>query len=773
MEKSAGRHYRYEPYQQQSHPQKNNNKTASLKRNEQLNQNPRPSGRCLCFRKNDSGCAQGVFSNLGICALLVGYTLLGSFVFLAIEGGGSGSTNGNYHRPSTSLTAVTSNVDTQRRPQGQNSSQDPAVSTSSWLKRVADESRARTVENIWDITVSLNILYRDNWTRLAAQEISRFQDQLVQRLAEEMAIQQRGAASSGSGRDQQMQERRSTSSPYEWNFARAFLYSLTVLTTIGLSAWGNPPSPITNKLPTYKGVEYVLFLTYLLCFLLSSDFSEEERESEIIRNYVELGHNCTEVASPLLPVPSFLSLRNAFWSRPQLSLLGGRVRRKDSSQEEQVNGRGNAFDFRIVTSSDKLHNLHASHSIIRMIKSRRMRSAGHVARMGEKRNAYRILVGKPEGKRPLVRRRRRNCKLNELPGIYNHGFGAPKYKLLLSSPNRVIIFEVIVFTLFERKRNVEDGPQTRSSRYREEKNFIPTCSRTTAIEPIAHNHRDIFLCERPQLEAVTRQQILTTQQTLDYLVHAVVNCRVRCNASHRMVRGYGNIAPRTALGKAVTMGYAVFGIPLMLIYLSSVGSLLSRCVRELQQQQLPLQEPFYVRSSSSVTAFTPSASSTHNNLHSPVRDGEVLNAGSILAPVLLCLCIMLCYICGGAVVLTKLEAWTFLDGSYFCFMSLSTIGFGDIVPGGMVSHHAANRNSSGQSVGSFGSGNGTVWFCSLYILSGMALTAMCFNILHDEIVHRLKHHVRHSLRHDKDSSSKGSNNFLEDANSGDPYSTSS
>jgi hypothetical protein len=41
-----------------------------------------------------------------------------------------------------------------------------------------------------------------------------------------------------------------------------------------------------------------------------------------------------------------------------------------------------------------------------MIKSRRMRWAGHVARIGEKRNAYRILVGNPEGKRPLRRPRR-------------------------------------------------------------------------------------------------------------------------------------------------------------------------------------------------------------------------------------------------------------------------------------------------------------------------------------------------------------------------------
>jgi hypothetical protein len=42
-----------------------------------------------------------------------------------------------------------------------------------------------------------------------------------------------------------------------------------------------------------------------------------------------------------------------------------------------------------------------------MIKSRRMRWTGHVARMGEKRNAYRIFVGKPEGSRPLGRPRRR------------------------------------------------------------------------------------------------------------------------------------------------------------------------------------------------------------------------------------------------------------------------------------------------------------------------------------------------------------------------------
>jgi hypothetical protein len=51
--------------------------------------------------------------------------------------------------------------------------------------------------------------------------------------------------------------------------------------------------------------------------------------------------------------------------------------------------------------NEELHNLHSSPSIIRMSKSRSMRWEGHVARVRMKRNAYRILVGKPDGKRPL------------------------------------------------------------------------------------------------------------------------------------------------------------------------------------------------------------------------------------------------------------------------------------------------------------------------------------------------------------------------------------
>jgi hypothetical protein len=67
--------------------------------------------------------------------------------------------------------------------------------------------------------------------------------------------------------------------------------------------------------------------------------------------------------------------------------------------------------------NEELHSLYSSPSIIRIIKSRRMRWAGHVTRKGEKRNVYRLLVGKPEGKRPLGRPRHRwmdNIKMDLL-----------------------------------------------------------------------------------------------------------------------------------------------------------------------------------------------------------------------------------------------------------------------------------------------------------------------------------------------------------------------
>jgi hypothetical protein len=73
--------------------------------------------------------------------------------------------------------------------------------------------------------------------------------------------------------------------------------------------------------------------------------------------------------------------------------------------------------------NEELNDLYLSPNI-RAIKSRRMKWAGHVARMGEKRGAYRILVGRPEGRRPLGRPRRRwddNIKMDLQEAERGHG----------------------------------------------------------------------------------------------------------------------------------------------------------------------------------------------------------------------------------------------------------------------------------------------------------------------------------------------------------------
>jgi hypothetical protein len=97
----------------------------------------------------------------------------------------------------------------------------------------------------------------------------------------------------------------------------------------------------------------------------------------------------------------------------RLRLFDNRVLRRIFGPEREEDGSSRELH------NDEPHNLYSSSNVVRVIKSRRMRWAGHVARMGEERGVYRVLVGRPEGKRPLRRPRRKwedNIKM-DLRGI--------------------------------------------------------------------------------------------------------------------------------------------------------------------------------------------------------------------------------------------------------------------------------------------------------------------------------------------------------------------
>ncbi|KAK9722315.1 Ion channel [Popillia japonica] len=106
---------------------------------------------------------------------------------------------------------------------------------------------------------------------------------------------------------------------------------------------------------------------------------------------------------------------------------------------------------------------------------------------------------------------------------------------------------------------------------------------------------------------------------------------------------------------------------------------------------------------------------------------ESFDTQTVTVPVSICLAIMVGYIFSGAWLFSHYEDWNILDACYFCFISLSTIGFGDIVPGEKI-------YSSSQGFGV----DVSFVLCSMYLMLGMALIAMCFNLMQEEVIHKFR-----------------------------------
>lgn len=233
--------------------------------------------------------------------------------------------------------------------------------------------------------------------------------------------------------------------------------------------------------------------------------------------------------------------------------------------------------------------------------------------------------------------------------------------------------------------------------------------------------------------------------------------------------GYGHMVPVTPIGKIVTIVYAIIGVPLFLLYLSNIGEIfatsfkwsysrLCKCqilrlqrrraqfrVEALPQQlhgpggMMELQSTGGEREKVSIQSAERSTSDNslqqgsslcsneeeEEEEYSVEDDNKLESLNRVSVPISLSLTVMVCYICGGAILFGEWENWGFLDGSYFCFITLATIGFGDMVPGDAVV-------TDGDSFG--GLVNLQFIFCSLYIIFGMAVIAMCFSLMQEKVV---------------------------------------
>lgn len=114
------------------------------------------------------------------------------------------------------------------------------------------------------------------------------------------------------------------------------------------------------------------------------------------------------------------------------------------------------------------------------------------------------------------------------------------------------------------------------------------------------------------------------------------------------IAGYGNMAPRTPEGRLALVLYALFGIPLTMIVLSYMGQLLTRLSTKVNKLKLCSRKPVF---------------------------NKVLNMLLIV-----CLGLTMLFLVP-AFVFQQVEKWSYLEGLYYCFVTLSTIGFGDYVAG--------------------------------------------------------------------------------------------
>lgn len=207
------------------------------------------SAEQIRVRNTNRKCARGCVNNLVICTIVIAYTFFGAVLFLLIEGGGVFNVDDKILDPDSSTEDESFLNDEKISAVKKNLSPSFNNLTLQWIDKINADNREKTVENIWDITVNLNILYRENWTRLAAQEINRFQKQLVERITREVSSSssdffiESGIGGTGPELPADVVSRHLVDSstyqtnqhPLEWTLAKAFLFSLTIITTIGKS----------------------------------------------------------------------------------------------------------------------------------------------------------------------------------------------------------------------------------------------------------------------------------------------------------------------------------------------------------------------------------------------------------------------------------------------------------------------------------------------------------------------------------------------------------
>jgi len=186
--------------------------------------------------------------------------------------------------------------------------------------------------------------------------------------------------------------------------------------------------------------------------------------------------------------------------------------------------------------------------------------------------------------------------------------------------------------------------------------------------------------------------------------------------------GYGHIAPQTINGRLFCIVYSIIGIPLLLVFMSQIGDWMAKSFRWLYSRMLCR----WCRARRRDSELPPSVDRRTRGIgFDEVGKERYMPTDLVMVPIMVNLMLIFGFIFMGAILFASWEGWSPTTSAYFCFVTLTTIGFGDYTP---VQSFTGFQEDP---VALF-----KMCFTVAYCIFGMTLLSMCMNLMQEQIAQK-------------------------------------